>query len=170
MNNATITIVGNVTRDPELRFTANGMATVTFSVAVNRRIPGRNNASPTDVVSYISVVAWQQLAENVAESLQRGTRVVVTGRLDQRIWETANAERRTTFELVAEDIGTSLKWASATVQKVKRPVPTAEQLEQVVFGSEDADHSSHNATSELSASLGHPVLVPSLDHSGDVPF
>jgi single-strand DNA-binding protein len=154
MNNASITIAGNATRDPEVRFTAAGLATVSFSVAVNRRIPGRGDSNPTEAVSYFQVVAFQQLAENIAVSVQRGTRVVVTGRLDQRTWEGAGGEKRTVYELVAEDVGTSLKWSAATVQKVKRVAPTADELRTVVFG---ADHGDRESTETGLA------LVPNVD-------
>ncbi len=121
MNSNTITICGNVVRDPELRLTSNGTPTTTFGVAVNRRVFSKTD-TPTEVVSFFNVVAWNGLAENVCESLHRGARIVVVGRLDQRSWEVEGEQggRRTTYELVAEDIGSSFKFATATVHRIER--------------------------------------------------
>ncbi len=173
MNNTSITIVGNATRDPELRFTASGMATVTFNVAVNRRIPARNGANPTEAVSFFTVVAWQQLAENISLSVHKGTRIVVTGRLDQRTWEGAGGERKTSYELVADDVGTSLKWANATVEKATRVTPTAEFLHGVVFG---GDAPSPDGAIDPTHSLvpsgvgGEPFAGPGGTQDDDLPF
>lgn len=113
----TITIQGNITKEPVLRTTGSGTPTCTLSVAVNRKVPARNEPGFVESVSYFSVVAYQQLAVNACETLRRGSRVVVTGRLDQRSWETAGGEKRTSYELVADDIGASLRWASGTFAK-----------------------------------------------------
>ena len=118
--NSTITIVGNVTRTPALRFTASGVPTASFGVAVNRKLPPRADGSATEAVSFFNVIAWQSLAENAAESLDKGNRVVVTGRLEQRSWETPDGDRRTVYELVADEIGPSLRWVSARLTKVVR--------------------------------------------------
>ncbi len=131
MNNSTITIVGNSTREPEVRFTASGLATSSFSVAVNRRIPGRNGEPSSDVVSFFNVVAYGSLAENVNQSVSKGTRIIVTGRIDQRTWDTGNGERRTTYELVADEVGVALRWASAKVEKPERVFP-AEAMREAV--------------------------------------
>ncbi len=114
----TITIQGNITKEPVLRTTGSGTPTCTLSVAVNRKVPARNDSGFVESVSYFSVVAYQQLAVNTCETLRRGSRVVVTGRLDQRSWETPGGEKRTSYELVADDIGASLRWASGTFSKV----------------------------------------------------
>lgn len=116
-----VTIVGNLTDDPELRFTPQGAAVATFSVAVNRRVrdPQTNEWKDGDA-SFFRVNVWRQLAENVAESLTRGTRVVVTGFLKQRSWETPEGERRTVVEIEADELGPSLRWATAKVEKVSR--------------------------------------------------
>ena len=90
----TVTIVGNATRDPELRFTPSGQAVATFGVAVNRRWQNRQTNEWEEATSFFDVTCWAQMAENVAESVQKGARVVVTGRLDQRSWETDNGEKR----------------------------------------------------------------------------
>ena len=118
--NSTITIVGNVTRQPEVRYTGSGMCTASFGVAVNRRLPPRADGSTAEAVSFFNVVAWQSLAENAAESLNKGNRVVVTGRLEQRSWETPEGDRRSIYELVADEIGPSLRWVTARLTRVER--------------------------------------------------
>lgn len=115
-----VTVIGNATRDPELRFTPSGMAVATFGVAVNRRWQNRQTNEWEEAVSFFDVTAWQQLAENVSESVQKGTRVVVSGRLDQRSWETQDGERRSKVEIVADEIAPSLRYATATVVKNER--------------------------------------------------
>lgn len=117
---ATTTIVGTVGKDPELRFTASGQATTTFGVAVNRRWQNRQTQEWEESVSWFNVVCWRELAENVAESIAKGARVVVTGRLDQRSWETPEGQKRSTVEIIADEVGPSLRWASAQVTKNER--------------------------------------------------
>jgi len=112
----TVTVVGNVTRDPELRFTPSGAAVATFGLAWNRR--SQNARGETEEqVSFFDVTCWRQLAENVAESLSKGTRVVVYGRLEQRSWETTDGERRSKVEIIADDVAPSLKWATAELTR-----------------------------------------------------
>ena len=132
--NTTITIVGNVTRDPELRFTASGVATTSFTLAVNRRVNTRNGTAPTEVVSFFTVVAWNTMAENSCISLTKGSRVVVSGRLEQRSWQTPTGEKRTVYELVADEIGASLRFASAAIERNQRQVPTVDDMRAIVFG------------------------------------
>ena len=98
--NNTVTVVGNVTRDPELRFTPSGAAVTSFGLAWNRK--GQNDE---EVVSFFDVTCWSGLAENVAESITKGSRVVVYGRLDQRSWENQDGERRSKVEIVADTAG-----------------------------------------------------------------
>ncbi len=119
-NGNTITLVGNLTRDPELRFTPAGQATTTFGLAVNRRWQNRQTQEWEETTSFFDVVCWQSLAENVSESLRKGTRVVVTGRLEQRSWENSEHERRSKIEVVADEVGPSLRWATALVKKNDR--------------------------------------------------
>jgi single-strand DNA-binding protein len=119
-NGNNVTIIGNCTRDPELRFTPSGMAVATFGVAVNRRWQNRQTNEWEEAVSFFDVTAWQQLAENVSESVQKGTRVVVAGRLDQRSWETQDGEKRSKVEIVADEIAPSLRYATASVVKNER--------------------------------------------------
>lgn len=116
----TVTIVGNVTRDPELRFTPSGQANVRFGVAVNRRWQDRNNGEWQEQTSYFDVVCWREMAENVAESLPKGARVMVSGRLEQRQYETREGEKRNVVEIIADEVGPSLRYASAAVTKNER--------------------------------------------------
>jgi single-strand DNA-binding protein len=119
MENLTV-LVGNLTRDPELRFTPSGLATATFGIAVNRRWQNRQTGDWEEATSFFDVVCWRELADHVAESLSRGDRVVVTGRLEQRSWETDEGDRRSRIALVAEEVAPSLRWATATVTKAAR--------------------------------------------------
>ena len=113
---STVTIVGNLTRDPELRFTAGGKGIANFGVAVNRR--WQQNGEWQEKVSFFNVTAWDSLGENIAASLTKGTRVIVTGRLEQREYETKEGEKRNVVEIVADEIGPSLRWARAEVERI----------------------------------------------------
>ena len=115
-----VTIVGNLTRDPELRYTPNGAAVAAFGVAVNRRWQNRDNQQWEESTSFFNVTCWRDLAQNVSESLEKGARVVVTGRLEQRSWETQDGERRSVVEIVADEVGPSLRWATAEIQRNER--------------------------------------------------
>jgi single-strand DNA-binding protein len=110
-----VTLVGNVTRDPELRFTNTGQANVTFGLAVNRRWQNRQTQEWEEATSFFDVVCWREMAENVSETITRGARVMVAGRLEQRSWETP--------EVVADEIGPSLRWATAQITKNERRGP-----------------------------------------------
>lgn len=115
------TIVGNLTADPELRFTQSGAAVVSFTVASTPRIFDRQSGEWKDGDAlFMRCNAWRQLAENVSESLFRGNRVLVTGRLKQRSFENKEGERRTVVELEVEEVGPSLRYATAKVSKVSR--------------------------------------------------
>ncbi len=122
-NGNTIVLVGNVTREPELRFTPSGQPTTTFGLAVNRRWQNRQTQEWEEATSFFDVVCWRELAENASESLHRGSRVIVTGRLEQRSWETSEKEKRSKVEVVADELGPSLRWASAVVTKNERKGP-----------------------------------------------
>jgi len=115
-----VTVTGNITRDPELRFTPSGQPVANFSVAVNRRWQNRQSQEWEEATSFFDITAWAQLAENVSESLTRGMRVTITGRLDQRSWETPEGDKRSKVEIVADDVAPSLKWATAQVTKNER--------------------------------------------------
>jgi single-strand DNA-binding protein len=121
MSENSVTLVGNLTDDPELRFTAQGAAVANFRIAVSKRIkdPQTNEWKDGDT-SFFRINVWRQLAENVAESLTRGTRVVVTGTLKMRQWETQEGEKRSVVEVEATEVGPSLKWATAKIEKASR--------------------------------------------------
>jgi single-strand DNA-binding protein len=123
MPDNSITLVGNITRDPELRFTNTGQANVTFGLAVNRRWQNRQTQEWEEATSFFDVVCWREMAENVSESLTRGSRVIVNGRLEQRSWETQDGDKRSKVEVVADEIGPSLRWATAAVTKNERRGP-----------------------------------------------
>ena len=122
-NGNVVTLVGNITRDPELRFTNTGQATASFGLAVNRRWQNRQTQEWEEATSFFDVVCWREMAENAAESLARGSRVIVTGRLEQRSWETAEGDKRSKVEVVADELGPSLRWATAQVVKNERRGP-----------------------------------------------
>jgi len=109
-----VTIVGNVTRDPELRFTSSGLAVCNFSVASNRRWRNKSTNDWEEKVSFFDVTVWAEHGQNVAESCLKGDRVVVTGRLEQRSWEAENGDKRTKVEIVADVVAVSLEWATVT--------------------------------------------------------
>jgi len=115
-----VVIVGNLTDDPELRYTPNGAAVVKFRVAVNRRYQDQSGQWKDGDTSYFTVNGWRTLAENVAESLTQGTRVVVVGRLRTNTWETPEGDKRSKVEIEAEEVAPSLKWATAKVEKQSR--------------------------------------------------
>ena len=119
MSGNSITIVGNITRDPELRFTPSGQANARLGVAVNRRWQDRNSGEWQEATSFFDVICWRELAENVSESLKRGTRVIVTGRLEQRTWE-QEGNKRSVVEIIADEVAPSLRWATAKVEKTER--------------------------------------------------
>jgi single-strand DNA-binding protein len=102
MPDNSVTLVGNVTREPELRYTAAGQAMAKFGLAVNRRWQNRQTNAWEESTSFFDVVAWREMAENVGESITKGTRVVVTGRMEQRSYENQAGEKRSAVELVAD--------------------------------------------------------------------
>jgi len=138
----TVTVIGNLTRDPELRFAKSGLAMVTLGLAVNRK------RGDEELTSFFDVVAFGSLAENVAETCPKGSRVVVTGRLEQRSWETDDGDRRSKVEIVADDIGPSLRWATAALTRNSSDKPG---------GAPGTQHS-------WSRPVGQPV------HHGEEPF
>lgn len=111
-----ITIVGNLTDAPELRFTAQGKAVANFTVAVSKRIKDGNDWKDGPS-SFYRCSLWDSAAENMAESLERGQRVIVVGEIAQRSFETNAGEKRSVFEVTASEVGPSLKWATAKVEK-----------------------------------------------------
>jgi single-strand DNA-binding protein len=130
-----VVIVGNLTRDPELRYTPNGAALVKLGVAVSRRVKDDATGQWRDAeTSFFNVTAWRTLAENVAESLTQGTRVVVVGRLRTNSWETPEGEKRSVVEIEAEEIGPSLKWATAKPEKQGRGPGQSDWAANVAVG------------------------------------
>jgi len=113
-----MTITGTLVDDPELKYTPNGAAVANMRLAWNRKAKNDTTGQWEDVeTGFFSVTAWRSLAENAAESLTRGMRVIVVGRLQQRSWETPEGDKRSVVEIVADEIGPSLRWATARVEK-----------------------------------------------------
>ena len=115
----TVTVIGNLVEDPELRFTPSGVAMAKIRVAVNRRWRDKSNEWQEET-SFFGGTCWREAAENVAESLQKGARVIIAGSLEQRSWETQEGDRRSVVELRIDEIGPSLRWATASVTRTAR--------------------------------------------------
>ncbi len=150
-----ITIIGNVTREPELRFTPSGQANTRFGVAVNRRWQDRAGEWQ-EAVSFFDVVAWREMAENIGQSLQKGSRVIVTGRLEQRSYETKEGQKRSVVEIIADEVGPSLRWATVDVHRNERKEGQ---------GSYSGGSNSQEASGEAAK-----TTVPNYDEYGDEPF
>jgi single-strand DNA-binding protein len=159
MPDNSVTLVGNVTREPELRYTAAGQAMAKFGLAVNRRWQNRQTNAWEESTSFFDVVAWREMAENVGESTTKGTRVVVTGRMEQRSYENQAGEKRSAVELVADEIGPSLRWATAQVQKNDRRGPSD--------GGGQPMNGGYRPVANATPSSGGPA--PTYDY-GDEPF
>ena len=114
-----VTLVGNLVEDPELRFTASGVAMARIRIAVSRRYQDRDG-NWQEESSFFGGTVWRDYAENVAESLTKGTRVMLSGRLKQRQWETNEGEKRSVVEIDIQEIGPSLRWATASVTRTPR--------------------------------------------------
>jgi single-strand DNA-binding protein len=112
-----VTVVGNLTRDPELRYTTSGRGVASFGLAVNRRY--QQNGEWQEVTSFFNVVAWGDLGENLAASVEKGARLIVTGRLEQRSYE-KDGEKKSIVEIVADEAGPSLRWAQAQIERIAR--------------------------------------------------
>lgn len=120
-NEPTLTVVGNLTSDPELRFTPNGAAVAGFTVASTpRQFDRQTNEWKDGETLFMRCSVWREAAENAAESLTRGARVIVTGRLVSRSWETKEGEKRTVMEMQVDEVGPSLRYATAKVNKTQR--------------------------------------------------
>jgi single-strand DNA-binding protein len=114
-----LTITGNLTADPDLRFT--GTAVAAFTVAASRRVYDQATGQWKDGDTlFLRCSAWRELADDAAETLTKGTRVIVTGRLKQRSYETPEGDKRTVYELDADDVGPSLRWATAKIARTSR--------------------------------------------------
>ena len=137
-NDTTITIIGNLTAAPELRFTPNGVAVANFTVAASSRMFDRHTGQWRDADAvFMRCNVWREPAENVVETLNKGTRVIVSGRLRQRTYVTREKERRTVTELEVDEIGASLRYAVANMVRVERngaarrePTPVPEATEE----------------------------------------
>jgi single-strand DNA-binding protein len=127
----TVTLTGNITDDPELRFTSGGAAVANFTVAVNRRYRNNDGQWEDKLDGFFRCNCWREMAENVTESLQKGARVVVVGRLQQRSWDDADGNKRTAFEVQVDEVGPSLRWATAQVVKAQRSAETASTASHV---------------------------------------
>jgi single-strand DNA-binding protein len=150
-----ITIVGNVTREPELRFTPSGQANTRFGVAVNRRWQDRGGEWQ-EQVSFFDVVVWREMAENVSQSLQKGSRAIVTGRLEQRSYETQDGQKRSVVEIIADEVGPSLRWATADIHRNERK--------------EGAGGFSGGSAPAAAPAEPAMATVPSYEEYGDEPF
>lgn len=115
-----ITVLGNITRDLELRFTPSGTAVASFGLAVNRNVQNKNSGEWETQVDFFNVTAWYKLAENCAESLSKGDRVLVSGRLSQDSWESKDGQKRSTVKIIANVIAPSLEFASCRLEKNPR--------------------------------------------------
>ncbi|MEV0759605.1 single-stranded DNA-binding protein [Nocardia sp. NPDC050435] len=116
-----ITVIGNLTADPELRFTSSGAAVANFTVASTPRIFDKDTNEYKDGDAlFMRCSVWRETAENVAESLSRGSRVIVSGKLKQRSYETAEGEKRTVVELDVDEVGPSLRYATTKINKAER--------------------------------------------------
>ena len=120
MADNTVTVIGNVTRDPELRFTPSGQAIASFGLAVNRRWQNRQTQEWEEQVSFFDITCWAQLGQNVADTLVKGSRAIITGRLEQRSWETDQGDKRSKVEIIADEVGPSLRWATADITRNER--------------------------------------------------
>jgi single-strand DNA-binding protein len=167
-NSNNVTITGNLTRDPELRFTPSGQATATFGVAVNRSWQNRQTQEWNEVTSYFDVVCWAQLAENAAQSLTRGTRVVVSGRLEQRSWENQEGEKRSKIEIVADEVAPSLRWATTSITKNERRGPDGGAMSN--GGGYGGGNGSYGASSPAPASQAGGNDAPASYQYEEEPF
>jgi len=154
MADNSVTVVGNLVDDPELRFTRNGQAMAKLRMANSRRWMDKATQQWQEESSFFTVTAWRELAENVSTSLKKGMRVVVTGRLQQRSWETENGEKRSVVEIQADEIGPSLRWATADVQRIRR---------------EDSSYGGQGGAT-ASAPSGQPAAAPSGGGFDDQPW
>ena len=157
-----ITVVGNLTADPELRFTPSGAAVASFTVASTpRNFDRQTNEWKDGEALFLRCSIWRQAAENVAESLQRGMRVVVTGRLKQRSFETREGEKRTVIELDVDEVGPSLRYATAKVNRTQRGSSG---------GGFGADSSGGGAPAEDPWASSGPAAASSGGYSDEPPF
>ncbi|HEX9848102.1 MAG TPA: single-stranded DNA-binding protein [Acidimicrobiia bacterium] len=132
-----VTLIGNLVDDPELRFTPSGVAMAKIRMAVNRRWRGQDGEWQ-ESTSFFTGTIWREQAEQAAESLQKGARVIVSGRLEQRSWETEQGEKRSVVEVQVDEIGPSLRWATATVNRTQRQEGWSDENKPVDAGAPTA--------------------------------
>jgi len=158
----TITVVGNLTADPELRYTQSGLAVANFTIASTPRVFDRQaNEWKDGEATFLRASVWREFAENVAGSLTKGMRVIASGRLKQRSYETREGEKRTAFELEVDEIGPSLRYATASVTRGSGGGSRAAVAEEP-WGS--------SAGSSRPASSSDGWASGGIDDAGDVPF
>jgi len=126
MLTTSVVLVGNLTRDPELSFTPSGIPVAKLSLAVNRRTQDEGGSWVDSPPQFYGATCWRDLASNVAESLTKGDRVIVAGRLDYQSWETDQGDRRSSVSITADAVGPDLTWATAEVTRVRRSAPEPE--------------------------------------------
>lgn len=139
-----VTLIGNLVEDPELKFTSSGVSLCRLRFAVNRRY--QRNGEWQEDTSFFTGTLWRDQAEHAAESLAKGTRVIVSGRLEQRSWETQDGDKRSVVEVQVDEIGPSLRWATAEVHRTQssgfgekdRPAPAAAPVARDSYGDDDA--------------------------------
>ncbi|MBM3707228.1 MAG: single-stranded DNA-binding protein [Actinobacteria bacterium] len=132
-----VTVLGNLTRDPELRFTPNGTPVASFAIAVNKRIQNKNSGEWTNSADFFNVVTWFKLAENCAESLSKGDRVLITGRLSQESWDDKEGQKRSAYRIIANIVAPSLEFATCKIDKnarVDMPVSQREEVAEEISG------------------------------------
>lgn len=137
-----LTLVGNVTRDPELRYTTGGRAVASFGVACNRRFMVNNEWQ--EEVSFFDVTAWADLGENVAQSISKGNRVLVAGRMDQRKYTDREGNERTAWQVTAESVGPCLRFATAIVERTERTAPSEQRQAPARSGGNDPIYGDEN--------------------------
>ena len=120
MTDNNVTLVGNVTRDPEMRFLSSGQPVANFGIAINNRKKGANGEYEDADPFFFDVQAFGSLAENLSESVTKGTRVILTGRVQFRQWENDQGEKRSKVEIVADSVGPDLRWATAAVTRTPK--------------------------------------------------
>ncbi len=130
-NTNSVTLIGNLVDDPELRFTPSGVAMTKIRFAVNKRYQNRDGEWQEET-SFFGGTCWRDMAENVAESLQKGLRVIVIGELQQRSWETQEGDKRSVVEVDIKEIGPSVRWATTTVTKTPKDGAWANQSDEKV--------------------------------------
>jgi single-strand DNA-binding protein len=151
-----ISLVGNITRALELRYTANGTPRLVIPIATSRRFQAKGSDEPTEVTSFFTAVAWGALAEHAATSLLKGDRVSITGRVEQRTWMDAEERKHNAFEVVADDVAVSLRFRTAVIDRPERSA--AQPVDSVGdFPSEPSEPSGPPEPPEVAIAVGEEV-------------